>query len=751
MSARLQQACFLLLLAALAAGPTAARAADASASQTKLWRLWAQGEVGVGGRIVWGDTDAAKWLQYRDLEESGPIGDFRFLLEDEDHTYFLRGSGVNLGYDDQRYDVELGRYGLFKLNLFWKELPNELSTDAATIYTRTGSEFTLPAGLQATLQPLAAAAQSAALGVALGGAVGQRLHLQWNEGGANSEMNLSEHLRLRSGYRYQGKQGQNAFSMVFGSPGGNFVTFARPVDEQIHELHAGTDYLRDSWSLSFDYIGSLYDDDFDEVVAANPLVATDALGAASRGRVALPPDNTAHTWSLSGSARLPADFPNRVTGSLAYGIRNQSDDFQPHTINSAIVSPGLALPAGDLDGEVHTILGNLVASARPIEKLSVELRGRVYNYDNKTKKLFFPEHVTTDTSLVDDSPRISVYTDYLTASGDLKGSYDVVKGMTAHLGYGFDYWNRNRAREVENLWEHGPLVQLDYRPLPEWLLRADYQFLYRRGSAYESFSYLFETQPDDAADAAPEFQSPLLRKFDEADRNRHRASVLSRVNPTENTEVTFNGGVWYANYLNSDLGRTEALGWDTGIDGFWQVHERVGLQAFYTYSNEWYDQDSRYRPVIGGVVVDDPLNDWTSKTKNWDHNGGTRVNVSVIPDVLDFETAYMASFGYEKTTASGVPGVPPGQTGTDGGAAVDYPLVEAFLNAVTATLSWNVLENVTLWTQYRFEHYHLDDFRIDQLAPFMPATNTNSRDIWLGQRIDSYTAHLIGFGARYRF
>ena len=125
--------------------------------------------------------------------------------------------------------------------------------------------------------------------------------------------------------------------------------------------------------------------------------------------------------------------------------------------------------------------------------------------------------------------------------------------------------------------------------------------------------------------------------------------------------------------------------------------------------------------------------------------------MSLIPGVLDFETAYMASFGYEKTTASGVPGANVG-TGTDGGAAVDYPLVEAFLNAVTATLSWNVLENVTLWTQYRFEHYHLDDFRIDQLAPFMPATNPpNSRDIWLGQRIDSYTAHLIGFGVRYHF
>jgi MtrB/PioB family decaheme-associated outer membrane protein len=742
MSARLRQACFPLVLAALGAGP--------SAAQTNLL---AQGEVEVGGRIVFGNNDEAKFLKYRDLEDDRPYGRFDFLLEDQGSLYFLRGSGLNLGYDDQRYEAELGRYGLFKLDLFWGELPWELSTDAETIYARSGTEFTLPAGLQASLQALAAdaAAQSAALGAALGNAVPQRLHLQWNEGRADAELQAGEHLLLRAGYRIQDRQGQDPFGLIFGSPGGNFVTVAAPVEDQVHEIRAGSDYVRDAWSVSFDYIGSIFDNDLDEVVAANPLIATDAAGAASRGRAALAPDNSSHIWSLSGSARLPADFPNRVSGSFAYGIRSQSDDFLPHTINSAIVSPGLALPAGDLDGEVHTILGNLVASARPLDELSVELRGRVYDYDNQSERLLFPEHVTTDTSLVDDSPRLSIYTDYLNASGELSGAYDLTRALTARLGYGFDYWNRNRAREVEDLWEHGPLAKLDYRPSPHWLLRADYQFLYRRGSSYETFNYLFATQPDDALDALPEFQSPLLRKFDQSDRDRHRASFLSRHTLTENASLTLSGGVWFADYPNTPLGRTEALGWDTGFDASWQVHERVGLLIFYSYSDEWFDQDSRYRPVVGGAVIDDPLNDWFSDTRNWYHYGGTRLNLSLIPGVLDFETAYLLNFAYEKTRASGVPGVPAGQTGTDGGAAVDYPLADALLHVLTVTLSWNALENVTLRTQYRFEDYHLNDFRIDNLAPFIPTSNTNSRDIFLGQRIDDYSAHLIGFGAVYRF
>lgn len=737
MTTRLRQALLLAGLAALAAAPAAA--------QTQLGPLVVQGEAELGGRIGWGDTGAAKFEQYRDLDD-GPIGGLHFLLEDPERSLFVRGAMHDPGYDDQRYWLEMGRYGQFKLDLFWGQLPNKLSSDARTIYSRSGNVFTLPAGLQATLEPLGAAAQSAGLGAALAGAVHTTLRTRWNEGRAGAEFQASEHLRLRASYQLQDKQGDYASTMVFGSPGGNFITLPARLDEKIHEIRAGTDYVRDTWSLSFDYIGSIYDNEQDSLVGENPLVATAAVGDASRGQASLAPDNSAHTWSLSGSARLPLDFPNRVTGSFAYGIRFQNDDFLPHTINSAIaalMSPGLVLPSNDLDGEVHTILGNLEATARPLEHLSVSLRGRVYDYDNQTDRMTFPEYVETDTNL-EDTERRTVYIDYLKANGELDGAYDFTDGLTGHLGYGFEHWHRNQAREVESLWEHGPVAKLDYRPSPRWLLRADYEFLRRRGSRYQTYNYLYETFPDpvQAADAIPTSQSTELRKYDEANRDRQRFSLLGRFRPGEDAELTLSGGLLRSNYPDSELGLTKSLGWNAGIDAFWQVHERVGVSAFYTYSQEWYDQDSRYRSNV--PPMDDLLDNWDSETRNWYHYGGVRANFSLIPNVLDLETAYLISIGHESTTASAVPG------GAANGDAVDFPNVKTQLDAVTATLSWTVMEDWTLRTQYRFEDYRLSDFR-DPFAPFIPTSNNNSRDIFLGDALHGYVAHVIGFSVIYAF
>jgi MtrB/PioB family decaheme-associated outer membrane protein len=723
----------------------AALAAAGARADTNIGPIDLSGDIGLDGRMVWGNTGAAKFQEYRDPVD-GPLGSFDLLLENTEGSYFFRGSGVNLGYDDQRYSAEAGRYGLFKLDFFYGELPNKLGNGAATLYTRSGGEFVLPAGLQATIQGTAGnAGKSAVLGAALADAVHTRLSTQWNETRIGSEYHVGEDLTLHASYRLQDKSGEMPIAMVFGNPGGNFITLPSPFDQDIHEVRTGADYVREHWSLSFDYLGSIFENSPHSLIGANPLIATDAANASSRGQLALPPDNSAHTWTLSGSASLPVDMPNRITGSFSYGLRHQGDNFLPQTINSAIMSPGLDLPKGNLDGEVHTILGNLVATARPTSKLGVELRGRVYDYDNVTDRITFPEHVADGDSVLVTDPVRSIYPSYLTSNGGLDTHYEITQNLTGHVGYGYDYWNRNDAREVSNLWESGPTAKLDWRPLPSWLLRTDYRYLFRRGKNYDPYNYLFQTEPDAVPADTALGQSPLLRKFDEADRDQHRFSLVSRINPCETTEIALNGGVLYTDYPDSPLGLTESLGWNTGIDASWQVHERVGVSGFYTYSDEWYDQDSRYRPVTNNVVTDDPLNDWRSSTQNWYHTGGVRIDTSLLPDVLDFETAYMVSYGREKTTGRGVPG------GDPNGDAVNFPTVHTLLDVVTATLSWKVQEHVTLRAQYRFEDYELNDFRVDSLAPFIPTSNTSSRDIWLGNSISSYTAHIMAFGVSYRF
>jgi hypothetical protein len=69
-----------------------------------------------------------------------------------------------------------------------------------------------------------------------------------------------------------------------------------------------------------------------------------------------------------------------------------------------------------------------------------------------------------------------------------------------------------------------------------------------------------------------------------------------------------------------------------------------------------------------------------------------------------------------------------------------------------------VNESLTLRGGYRFERFDLTDFRIDDLDPFEEFSNVSgsgvvspSRDVFLGQRIDDYEAHIFVLSMIYRF
>lgn len=63
----------------------------------------------------------------------------------------------------------------------------------------------------------------------------------------------------------------------------------------------------------------------------------------------------------------------------------------------------------------------------------------------------------------------------------------------------------------------------------------------------------------------------------------------------------------------------------------------------------------------------------------------------------------------------------------------------------------------TLQAEYRFEHYAMDNFKVDGLNPFMPVSNVNaagvitaSTDIFLGDQLGNYNAHIFQLSAMTR-
>jgi MtrB/PioB family decaheme-associated outer membrane protein len=726
-------------------------------TETDLGTMVATGEVEVGGRGVSGDWGSSKYEEYRE-QRPGVFGNARILLEGKEGRYYFEGLATDIAERDQHYEIASGRYGRYRLELEFDEHPHVYSNAARTLYTNQGGGvLTFPDSTQAAIQAAVGnPAKSAALESALNGATGAPLRFRLRTGRVGLFYRPQAELELDAGYWVQEKEGTRPFGMGFGSPGGNFANVAAPIDERTHEVTGGIQVAWDTWSLRLDYTGSFYENDLDTMTVDNPLRATDSLTlGSSRGRTDLAPDNSAHTIRLSGAATLPLGFPARFAGTLSYGLRFQDDAFVPHTSNSAISSPLLALPASSLDAEVRTLLANLVLIGRPHRDLNLTARYRFYDYNSDIPILTFPAHVVNDATLAAEA-RLNTPIDHRTHNASLDASYRLARPATLKVGYEWEQWDRSDHREVTQTDEHTAKAAIDYKPAAWALLRAGYQFGVRRGSDYNTFAHLqHAVEDEDLAGAQPQGQSTLLRKFDQADRIRNRVDLLAQLSPREDVTLTFTGGYAQNDYDDTTLGLTDDERWSVGTDVAYRPLSWLGLSAWYSFENIESKQRSRWRPVVAGVTVDNPINDWSSTSEDQVHTAGVGAEMVLIPDRLDANLSYILEIAKAKTRATGAPGT---TAVPDGGNAVDWPDIKDTLQTFIAALRYHLQKNLTVKAEYRFEHFNLSNFKTDGLNPFMANSNVTgsgvvspSLDVFLGDRVDDYVAHVFALSLIYRF
>ena len=102
--------------------------------------------------------------------------------------------------------------------------------------------------------------------------------------------------------------------------------------------------------------------------SANPPTPNPCPGVGTTGQfgtTSLPPNNQAHTFSLSGGVNLP--MRTRINGNFTYQFRLQNQDFQQQTYSNGLVqaNPSLQLPQSSLNGNVQTALANIDVTSLP--------------------------------------------------------------------------------------------------------------------------------------------------------------------------------------------------------------------------------------------------------------------------------------------------------------------------------------------------------------------------------------------------
>jgi MtrB/PioB family decaheme-associated outer membrane protein len=574
--------------------------------------------------------------------------------------------------------------------------------------------------------------------------------VRWDKALMRFAYSVSPNLDFAAEYSRTRKTGDKPMGMAMGSPGSNFYEVLQPIEQTVHDFRLRGAFADPLFQLQFGYGLSVFQNDLDFIQADNPCFGNTAPCSAGEaagprtGQSSLPPSNMAHSLNLAGGVNLP--LRTRINGNFAWGLNLQNDSFLPHTINPALAAstPGLALPHNSLNGLVQTWLVYLSATSRPFDPVTFSAKYRFYDYSDLSQRMTF-QNVALNDSVIEPTRFAGRYS-FQKQNADLDVRTRFLQIFALTTGVAWERWDRNEHREVPISNEYFAKLALDATPT-EWLLaRIAYKPSFRRINEYNTISVVGVLE-DPGSPAALQGQSLLLRKFDEADRDRQKIEGQLQLT-FSNFSATPTAAWRYDNYVNSPLGLQTETGWSAGIDLSWTPLERVTFSGGYTYEQFLQKMRSRSRPVTNtGATLDFPDFDWVSELGDTVQTAYLGVKAALIPRTLDLRIDSAFSNALGRIDANN-PTTPVSGTAAQNAtaAAKPFPAFQDTLIRVEASLIYYFLKNWSARLGYAFEKFDKNDWRTDTLNPYMGVSS-----IWLGNDLRNYTAHMMGLTLAYQF
>lgn len=719
--------------------------AGAAPAQIEVGGLRLEGDVEAGARFFIEEPSPSrksKFEEYRDINQGVFLENLRLRLFSPDEKYSVELGGSKWGLQDQEYSLRTGRLGLWGFGFDWDQMRHILSTNARMLATESQrGVFTLP-----TTRPALSLYNSAS--------ELDEISVRWDTAKIFFKLTPTPELDLLAEYTRIRKDGDRPMGMAFSSPGGNFMEVLQPIDQTIHDFRLGGTLAREQYQLQFGYTMSIFENDLRSMRADNPCFGavapvgclTDGGAAAiATGQMSLPPENMAHTLSFQGGLNLP--MRTRINGGFTWSLRLQNEAFLPHTINPALAAnPDLALPEKSLNGSVQTFLVNMNATSRPFPvPVTLSLKYRYYDMRDFSNTITFPGVVVNDRSL--SGARSAGRWDYQRNNADLDARWQIVKPLAATVGTGWERWDRNEHREVPESDEFFAKAALDWTPNDWMMVRATYLPSFRRINKYSTHAHAEHTVDEDAV-ALAAGQSLLLRKYDEAERDRHRADLLIQLMPTDSVTLTPTVGYRYDDYINSPLGLRQATTWSAGADLSWAPNDRLSFSGGYMHEVILQKQKSMMRTVIGGFATDFPDYQWISVNTDTVDTMYFGLKAALLPSRLDWtgNVNYTTATGRVETRN---PTAPLSSTAANNytARAKPMPAFEDNLIRVETALLYHFAKSWTAKLFYAYEAFDKHDWRTDTLNPFTPGISS----IWLGNDQRNYTAQIMGLTLRYKF
>lgn len=741
------------MLACLGAQPSAAQdnfdlSATAPAPKKTLQIFTNYLEVGLGYQ----SADSYHFARYGGVRDEGPLaflkGGFsgRSAWDSGDRNFWdITGSW--LGEDMRSLNARTGQQGQWQVSGFYNSFTRAYTESAKSPFNGVGtSRLTLPSNW-------VSGAQSSRFTALDQNAKPLDLKTRWQSVGGDFVLAPPEtgfELRFHFDRRY--RDGLKADSITFGHEA-NFpvgIFFPQPVDYVSNRLAGTLSYANQKLQWNASYQLDTFNNNIKSITVPNVFSRSTGpswpAGAFAGypfafGQYSLPPDNTAHQFSLSGGYTVTPKA--RLTAKLSYAIQKQNEPFFPYTINSLLDVPE-ALPRTSLNGDIRKTFANVSLTSRELPEAEFIAS---YTYDKRNNRTprslysYIPNDVQDQAQPL--VPGVSRYIRYnLPRSftfhkAKAEAAYRINPRTRLSINYTGDFKSRT-YQQVENSDEHAFKAKV-LSTLDAGSGWVSYSYADRKGSEYRDDLPWNASHTLNYLNAGPQNQSiehPLLRRFDIAYRTRREAKGGLTVDASTSLTLNASGGYARDNYAHSPVGLQRAKSLLLDGDMTYAVQDSVTASAFYSFERISSDQKGYYIATLNLSSADQA---WAAHNKDTIHTAGVRLDWQVIPQQFKLGASYTASRGKTQIGVQATPFTP---------LAVVAPLPDAKENTHNVGLrgDYNVDSDTTVKIAYLYERHRSLDWQYDNVSLTPVAQILGS-----GITPPRYNVHVVSVSALYQF
>ncbi len=526
--------------------------------------------------------------------------------------------------------------------------------------------------------------------------------------------------------------------------------FPQPIDYDSNRFTASISYAdaRLHWSAA--YTLSAFTSNIDAVNVQNPYARSIGVpwpaGAFAGfpfaiGQHSLPPDSSAHQFSLTGGYAFSPKTHVRLNASHTY--QKQNDDFFPYTITPQLNVP-VPLPRASLNGKVNKTYTKNSFTSRERKNLDFLVHYVFDDRDNRSPMDTYA-YVTNDAQ---DQPvpfipgnsryiRLNLPHSFTFHQVKAEAGYRVTPRTRVRLTYKGDFKSRDNQQVARTeTHEFKAKVLSNFELGSAWLAVSHSK---RDGSEYNDALSWDLSHTESYLAASPFTQSierPLLRKYNMADRTRTQLKGSVSVSPTYDTNLAVTGAYSEDSYNQSALGLRQADSLLLSSDFSYQVTDSLIASGLYSYEEYGSDQNGC---LIFGLNESNPDQEWRVGIKDSVFSAGLTIDWQIRPDELSVGGQYYLSDGASKTDVQTRPFNILTQTEL-------LPDTEEKTHTLGLHTAYAIRPELTLRAGYTLEWHRSRDWQYDGIG-FAPVAQIFGSGIVPPQ----YTAHIGWATVQYQF